>query len=106
MQGRLRMIGFASGVTQPDGSALLHSRAGPLGRRGRGHIFYGAYVRFFEFAESELFRTVGLSYSRMYDTLDVWLPRVHIECDFHNAARLDDLEVSVQVSYRSFLDSP
>ena len=62
-------------------------------------IFYGAYIRFFEFAESELFRSVGLSYSHMFDSLDVWLPRVHIECDFHNAARLDDLlEVSVQVA--------
>jgi 4-hydroxybenzoyl-CoA thioesterase/acyl-CoA thioester hydrolase len=34
----------------------------------------------------------------MFDELDVWLPRVHLECDFHHAARLDDLlEVSVYV---------
>ena len=25
-------------------------------------IFYGAYIRFFEFAETELFREVGLHY--------------------------------------------
>jgi acyl-CoA thioesterase FadM len=25
-------------------------------------IFYGAYIRFFEFAETELFRSVGLSF--------------------------------------------
>src|SRR4029434_1022584 len=61
-------------------------------------IFYGAYIRFFEFAETELFRDVGLPYSVMFDELDVWLPRVHLECDFHHAARLDDLlEVSVYV---------
>lgn len=61
-------------------------------------IFYGAYIRFFEFAETELFRAVGLPYSVMFDELDVWLPRVHLECDFHHAARLDDLlEVSVYV---------
>jgi YbgC/YbaW family acyl-CoA thioester hydrolase len=61
-------------------------------------IFYGAYIRFFEFAETELFRAVGLPYSVMFDELDVWLPRVHLECDFHHAARLDDLlEVSVCV---------
>ena len=61
-------------------------------------IFYGAYIRFFEFAETELFRAVGLPYSVMFDELDVWLPRVHIECDFHHAAQLDDLlEVSVYV---------
>lgn len=62
-------------------------------------IFYGAYIRFLELAESEMFRAAGLTYSRMYDELQVWLPRVHIECDFESAARLDDLlEVSVWVS--------
>ncbi len=61
-------------------------------------IFYGAYIRFFEFAETELFRAVGLPYGVMFEELDVWLPRVHIECDFHRAAQLDDLlEVSVYV---------
>ena len=38
-------------------------------------IFYGAYIRFFEIAETELFRAVGLPYGRMFDELDVWLPR-------------------------------
>ena len=61
-------------------------------------IFYGAYIRFFEFAETELFRAVGLSYGEMFDALDVWLPRVHLECDFIRAAQLDDLlEVAVYV---------
>jgi YbgC/YbaW family acyl-CoA thioester hydrolase len=61
-------------------------------------IFYGAYIRFFEFAETELFRAVGLPYGRMFDELDIWLPRAHLECDFRHAARLDDLlEVSVFV---------
>jgi acyl-CoA thioester hydrolase len=61
-------------------------------------IFYGAYIHFFEFAETELFRAVGLSYGVMFDELGIWLPRVHLECDFYRAARLDDLlEVSVYV---------
>lgn len=61
-------------------------------------IFYGAYIRFFEFAETELFRAVGLPYSVMFDELDIWLPRAHLECDFRRAAQLDDLlEVSVFV---------
>jgi acyl-CoA thioesterase FadM len=52
----------------------------------------------FEFAETELFRAVGLPYGVMFDELDVWLPRAHLECDFRRAARLDDLlEVSVFV---------
>ena len=63
-------------------------------------IFYGAYIHFFEFAETELFRAVGLPYSRMFDELDVWLPRAHLECDFRRAAQLDDLlEVSVYVGH-------
>lgn len=61
-------------------------------------IFYGAYIRFFEFAETELFRAAGLSYGEMFDQLDVWLPRAHLECDFRRAAQLDDLlEVCVYV---------
>lgn len=61
-------------------------------------IFYGAYIRFFEYAETELFREVGLQYGVMFDELKIWLPRVHLECDFRRAARLDDLlEVSVFV---------
>jgi acyl-CoA thioester hydrolase len=61
-------------------------------------IFYGAYIRFFEIAETELFRAVGLPYGEVFDQLDVWLPRAHLECDFRRAAQLDDLlEVSVYV---------
>lgn len=54
-------------------------------------IFYGSYLRFFEFAETELFRAVGLAYGVVFDELDVWLPRAHLECDFRRAAELDDL---------------
>ncbi len=61
-------------------------------------IFYGAYIRFFEFAETELFRAVGFPYGVMFDELDIWLPRAHLECDFRRAAQLDDLlEVCVYV---------
>ncbi len=61
-------------------------------------IFYGAYIRFFEFAETELFRAVGMPYTVIFDDLDIWLPRVHLECDFRHVAQLDDLlEVAVYV---------
>ena len=61
-------------------------------------IFYGSYIRFFEIGETELFRVVGLPYGKIFDELNIWLPRVHLECDFHRAAQLDDLlEVSVYV---------
>jgi YbgC/YbaW family acyl-CoA thioester hydrolase len=62
-------------------------------------IFYGSYIRFFEIAETELFRAVGMPYGKVFDELDIWLPRVHLECDFRRVAQLDDLlEVSVYVA--------
>lgn len=61
-------------------------------------IFYGSYIRFFEIAETELFRAAGIPYGKVFVQSDIWLPRVHLECDFHRAAQLDDLlEVSVWV---------
>ena len=38
-----------------------------------GIICYGAYVRFFEIAETELFRSVGYPYSKLFDHFDLWL---------------------------------
>ena len=55
-----------------------------------GVIFYGSYVRFFEIAETELFREAGLPYGEVFDRFDIWLPRVHLDCDFKYPARLDD----------------
>ncbi|MGD2134815.1 MAG: thioesterase family protein [Gemmatimonadales bacterium] len=61
-----------------------------------GIIFYGAYVRFFEIAETELFRAAGAPYGEVFDRFRIWLPRVHLSCDFQHPARLDDrLRVSV-----------
>ena len=55
-----------------------------------GIIFYGAYFRFFELAEMELFREAGVPYSDVFERFDIWLPRVHLDCDFMYPARLDD----------------
>ncbi|MBI4421645.1 MAG: acyl-CoA thioesterase [Gemmatimonadetes bacterium] len=55
-----------------------------------GIIFYGAYVRFFEIAETELFREAGVPYSEVFERFDLWLPRAHLSCDFKYPARLDD----------------
>ena len=64
-----------------------------------GIIFYGAYVRFFEIAETELLRAVGAPYGEVFDRFGIWLPRVHLDCDFMYPARLDDrLRVAVYVS--------
>lgn len=58
-----------------------------------GIINYQAYLRFFGLAEAELFRSCGLSYRILFEELGVWLPRVHVECDFHQPVRLDELLV-------------
>lgn len=66
-----------------------------------GIIFYGAYVRFFELAEMELFRAAGVPYGEVFDRWDMWLPRVHLESDFHYPARLDD-ELRVAAYFTRF----
>src|ERR1041384_1735035 len=60
-----------------------------------GIIYYGQFLRFCEIAETELFRTVGLPYSVVFDRLDIWLPRVQIHFAFRKPLVLDDrLEAS------------
>jgi acyl-CoA thioester hydrolase len=55
-----------------------------------GIIFYGSYVRFFEIAETELFRACGLAYARVFDRYDIFLPRKVVHSEFYWPARLDD----------------
>jgi acyl-CoA thioester hydrolase len=55
-----------------------------------GIIFYGSYVRFFEIAETELFRACGLAYAQMFDRYDIFLPRKAVHSEFYSPARLDD----------------
>lgn len=55
-----------------------------------GIIFYGAYVRFFEIAETEMFRHCGLAYAEVFDRYDVFLPRKAVHAEFHSPPRLDD----------------
>src|SRR5438105_2452841 len=55
-----------------------------------GIIFYGSYVRFFEIAETELFRACGLAYARVFDRYDIFLPRKAVHSEFYWPARLDD----------------
>ena len=55
-----------------------------------GIIFYGSYVRFFEIAETELFRACGLAYAQVFDRYDIFLPRKAVHSEFYAPARLDD----------------
>ncbi len=59
-----------------------------------GIIFYGAYLRFFEIAEEEIFRAAGLPMKDMFDRYDMWLPRKVMHTEFFVPAVLDErLEV-------------
>ena len=58
-----------------------------------GIINYQAYLRFFGLAETELLRTCGMSYRVLSEELGLWLPRVHVECDFRLPVMLDELLV-------------
>lgn len=55
-----------------------------------GIIFYGSYVRFFEIAETELFRACGLAYKEVFNRYDVFLPRRVVHSEFYYPPRLDD----------------
>lgn len=55
-----------------------------------GVICYGAYVRFIEIAETELFRAAGIPYGKVFERFDCWLPRVRYTCEFRRPAVLDE----------------
>jgi acyl-CoA thioester hydrolase len=59
-----------------------------------GRIHYTAMFRYFESAEIEFLRTLGVTYDaeRGYN-----LPRVHVECDFLRVIGHDDL-IQIEVS--------
>ncbi|MGH7449590.1 MAG: acyl-CoA thioesterase [Longimicrobiales bacterium] len=64
-----------------------------------GIVCYGMYLRFFELAESELFRMVGLPVRTLSGIHGLWLVRRRIECDFLQPVCLDEeLEISVHVA--------
>jgi YbgC/YbaW family acyl-CoA thioester hydrolase len=64
-----------------------------------GIICYGAYVRFFEIAESELFRSIGFPFRQLFERFDFWLPRAALHFEFRQPALLDDrLDVEMWVS--------
>lgn len=55
-----------------------------------GVICYGAYVRFIEIAETELFRAAGFSYGKVFERFDCWLPRASYKMEFRKPAVLDE----------------
>ncbi len=58
-----------------------------------GRIHYTAMFRYFESAETEFMREVGVSYTKS----NYGFPRVHVECDFLASIVHDDL-IEIEVS--------
>lgn len=62
-------------------------------------IYYGSYIRFFEIAETEMYRSVGLPYATAFDDLGCFPVRAAYHCEYRAPARLDDLmDIEVWVS--------
>lgn len=55
-----------------------------------GIVCYGAYLRFFELAETELFRASGLTVAYIQEHFGLWLVRRRVECDFYRSILLDE----------------
>jgi YbgC/YbaW family acyl-CoA thioester hydrolase len=55
-----------------------------------GIICYGAYIRFYELAETEIFRAAGLPFREIFERYDIWLPRKVMHTEFHAPALLDE----------------
>jgi acyl-CoA thioester hydrolase len=63
-----------------------------------GVIRWDAYTRFVELAETELFRASGFPYATLWQSLDLWLPRVQFHLELRSPARLDEeLETGIGV---------
>lgn len=64
-----------------------------------GIIRYDAYSRFFEVGEAEMFRSVGFTFARFAQELEITLPRRVMHLEYPSPPRLDELlELVVYVS--------
>jgi YbgC/YbaW family acyl-CoA thioester hydrolase len=62
-------------------------------------IYYGSYVRFFEIAETEMYRSIELPYAVAFKTLKCFPIRRAYHCEYTYPARLDDLmDIAIWVS--------
>ncbi len=74
---------------------LFETRIRFIDTDASGRIHYTCLFRYFEAAEIEFMRSLGVSYRAR----DIALPRVHAECDYLLAILYDDvLRIEVRVS--------
>ncbi|MFN2450218.1 MAG: acyl-CoA thioesterase [Candidatus Baltobacteraceae bacterium] len=55
-----------------------------------GIMYFAAYQRAVERAEMDFFGELGFPYSTVFEAYDIWLPRVHVEADYHKPALMGD----------------
>lgn len=63
-------------------------------------IYYGAYIRFFEIAETEMYRSADLPYAKAFRALNCFPIRAAYHCEYKHPPTLDDLmEIAIWVSH-------
>jgi acyl-CoA thioester hydrolase len=61
-------------------------------------VHYSNYFRYFEVAEEEFLRSLGLDFQRLNETYGIAIPRIEAHCIYKAPARFNDLvRVSVVV---------
>jgi acyl-CoA thioester hydrolase len=85
--------GFADTLMAP---FVFSTRIRFIDTDASGRIHYTAMFRYFESAEIEFLRSLGMSYDLR---LSIAFPRAHVECDYRLALEHDDLiDIHVRVA--------
>jgi acyl-CoA thioester hydrolase len=54
-------------------------------------VYYSNYLVWFEMARTELFRATGLSYRKIEEEENIYLPVIEVECRYRAPVRYDDI---------------
>ncbi len=54
-------------------------------------VHFSNYFRYFEAAEEEYYRSMGLNYQTLHEKYGIALPRVEVGCTYRSPARFNDL---------------
>jgi acyl-CoA thioester hydrolase len=64
-----------------------------------GIVYYANYLKFFERARTEWLRAAGFEQQRLLNEFGLQFVVAHIECDYRQPARLDDLiEIDLRIA--------
>lgn len=64
-----------------------------------GVVYYANYLKFFERARTEWLRAAGFEQQRLLDDFGLQFVVAHVECEYRQPARLDDLvEIDLKIA--------